>query len=242
MTTWEPPVTPPAPAPAAYSIGDALGYGWRKFSDNAGRIIGYGVLLALPILALYGLIIGIFISNSTTTTDPITGTTTSTMNMSAGTGIILTIAYVAVVVLALLVTIGVVRATVRILDGQAFGLGDLVSFDRVGTAIVTSILTTLGTLVGLILCILPGIAFAFLANYSVWFVIDKKQSPVTAIKSSIAMVRANLGNAILLTLVVIAVSIAGELACGVGLFVALPVTYIAMGYSYRKFSGEDVVA
>lgn len=234
-----------APAPAPYSVGDAIGYGWKKFEANAARMLGYGVLLMIPFALAYGAeFAGQIALSVKRQQDRENGVDTTFNNVHVAPWIFIVVAvvYLAFLLYSLVVHVGIVRATTRVLDGEAWSLGTFFSFDRVGAVFVTGLLTTLGGLLGLVLCILPGIAFWFLTQYAVWFVVDKRQSPVTAIKSSIALVRANLGNAILFFLLYFAITMAGECLCFVGLLVAIPVTYIGTGYTYRKFQNEPVAA
>ena len=101
--------------------------------------------------------------------------------------------------------------------------------------------TWIGTVVGTALCIIPGIIFAFLAQFAVPFVVDRSLSPVESIKASIATVRSNLGGALLSWIVQYAVVLVGELLCAIGLVVAFPIAQLIQIYTYRKLSGGQVV-
>ena len=65
---------------------------------------------------------------------------------------------------------------------------------------------------------------------------------VDAITSSVKLVSANLGQALLLALLSFVIVLIGACLCGVGLLVAYPVVTIATAYAYKKFRNQPVAA
>jgi uncharacterized membrane protein len=108
--------------------------------------------------------------------------------------------------------------------------------------IITSLLIGAMTFVGLLLCILPGFAVLFFTSFALYFVIDRGEDAVTALKSSFTMVKNNFGVLLLFFLASLAAAIVGACACGVGLLVAIPVVVLAQAYTYRTLNGDPVTA
>jgi len=79
------------------------------------------------------------------------------------------------------------------------------------------------TFVGLILCILPGLAVMFFTMFWGYFVVDKNMGPMDAIKASVDLVKNNVGAVIIFLLLSWVVTFVGFIALCVGLLVALPV-------------------
>ena len=60
-------------------------------------------------------------------------------------------------------------------------------------------------------CVIPGLIFAFFAEWFGWFLLDKKLSPIDSIKASFTFVSQNLGVLILFFLASLVVTFIGEL-------------------------------
>ena len=126
--------------------------------------------------------------------------------------------------------------------GQKIDVGQAFAGINWGQVILASLITGLLTFVGLILCILPGLAVIFFTSYTLFFVIDRNLSAVDAIKASFNMVKDNVGVLILFWLATVAAQIVGACLCLVGLLVAVPVVIIAQAYTYRTLNGDPVTA
>ena len=108
--------------------------------------------------------------------------------------------------------------------------------------IIASLIVAAATMIGLVLCILPGLVVMFLTAFTFYFIIDKGMSALHGIRASISFTIANAGTLIVFFLACIAAYIGGALLCGVGLLVAIPVVVIAQAYAYRTLQGEQVAA
>jgi uncharacterized membrane protein len=111
---------------------------------------------------------------------------------------------------------------------------------NVGTVIVAGLLVGLGVGIGTLLCFIPGLIVGFFSQFYVWFIVDQQMGAFDAIKASFAFVNRNLGTVLIFYLASLAAFFVGALACGIGLLVAVPVVYIAQGYTYRKLQGGYV--
>jgi uncharacterized membrane protein len=222
-------------------------WSWNKFTQNAAALI-------VPVLA-YGAVITVFAlvaallpmvfgqSTSTSYTNSY-GETTSGVEISYGPASIavMVVGYVLVFIAVVIMHAGLLSGCLDIADGKPVTIGSFFKPRNLGPAFVAALLIAFGILVGSILCIIPGLIFAFLTLFALPFVIDRSLSPVESIKASIATARANIAPALLSWLVQYAVMVVGQLLCGVGVIVALPISVLIQVYTYRKLSGGQVVA
>ncbi|ANZ27196.1 MULTISPECIES: hypothetical protein [Rhodococcus] len=221
------------PPRAQINIGDALNYGWRKFSENVGGWLSLAGVIVVAALVFGALMFGVVMAS--TTTDRYGYST----GMS-GVGIVVMIVLIVAFVIGMLVVqAAAVRGALYELDGHKPALKDFFRVGSLGPILLVSLLIAVGTLLGS-LVIVGGIIVAFLTVWALHFVIDQRQDAVTAIKSSASAAAANVGQLILLWLVLSAINFVGALLCYVGLLVTVPVTTIAYAYAYRVVTGGRV--
>ncbi len=217
--------------PPQLSVGDAISFGWRKFSSNPGVWIAMVVIAFL----IQALINGIFNGfDYTQDTDNISFATTFSVANLIGTLVTAVVGY--------LIEAAFVRGALGEVDGRKPAFGTFLQVGPIGAVILTGLLVGIGTSVGLLLCIIPGLVFAFLTWWAMPFVVDRNQDAITAIKSSYRAITSNAGTLFLLALALVGLNILGALLCGLGLLVSIPVTIIASTYAYRLTTGGPVVA
>jgi len=102
-------------------------------------------------------------------------------------------------------------------------------------AVVAQILVVIA---GLILLIVPGVILSVSLKFSPFFVIDKGAGPVEALFMSAHVTRGKRWAVFELLVLLAAINIAGLFAFIVGIFVALPVTSLALVRAYRTLSND----
>jgi hypothetical protein len=217
----------PAPHRAPFSATDAIGYGWKGFTANIGPL----VLIGLVLIVATGL------SNWLSQGFESLGLTIIGSVLSA--------------FISLVISLGLIRAALSILDGGRPSVEQLVSTKDIGPYIIASLLVALIVTVGLVLCIIPGLVAGFLLQFYGYAIIDRKSdsvttapqsSPTGSLRASFEVVAGNVGPLILLAVLCFLLNVAGALLCGVGLLVTVPVTSIAIAYAWRYFSGGRIAA
>lgn len=217
-------------------VQDAFSYGWNTFTQNVGVILG-GVLTYVAVLA--GLSIAfwaILVGTAQTTVDPVTGEVSTAGGFAFGFGTFLFVAVL--VVLGFLVQAAVVNVSLLVTRGKKLEYADFFRYPNLGTVILAALLIGLATGV-LAITIVGPIVFVFFAQFTLFYVIDKKLGVFDAFKASFTVVSRNLGTVVLLFLGVYLAQLVGTLLCYVGLLVALPVAQIATAYVYRRLNGEQ---
>ncbi len=214
-----------------WHVGDALGYGWARFKGGGFRpyVVG-AVLLALGIMLAS--VIGVLLRSR------FVGSSTS-----LGTNLL-----VGALVLGLMVTVtqvlaaGYLRQALVVVDGGVFRAREVLSTDGLGPVVLTSLVIGAGTFVGSLLCYLPGLAVAFLGQWSLYFVVDKGLGPWDAIRASVDLVRSHLTESLVWFVVAGLVVAAGAALLGVGLLLALPVMLVGGAYTFRVITGDAPVS
>ena len=218
--------TPPAyGAPAGgggggVAVGDIVGYGWKKFQEYVGQII-VAVLIYFVVIAAFSFL-GNIISSSI---DSVIGS--------------LLFTFIQLVVQSA-ISIILIRAVLMVVDGKQIDTAALFSSDNLGPYIIGSILISIGTIIGLVLCVIPGLIFLFLTYFWNFFIVDKNMEPVDAIKASIDLIKNNVGTVLAWAVVAIVISFVGIILCCVGYLVAAPVVFIGNAYLYRRLNNEPV--
>jgi uncharacterized membrane protein len=204
---------------AAFSVGDALSYGWQKFVQYIGQII----VIVLIIFAVQ-LVINILSQALQAGSD------------SLFIGLTLSFALTAVsIFVSFLLQAGLIRAALAITRGEAPEPSMLFQTDKLGPYAVAAIIVSLLVFVGLLLCCIPGLIVAFFTYFFGFYVIDRDVAPVDSIKASVKLVQDNFGQVLLLMIVVVLLNL---VTCGL----ASGVTFIALGYAYKTLNGEPVAA
>jgi uncharacterized membrane protein len=104
----------------------------------------------------------------------------------------------------------------------------------------TTMQTIIIAAVGAIMALVVTIYFSIKYQFAQYFTVSEKQGPMTAIKSSAAITKGEVGNLFLFGLLVVLVNIAGALVLLIGLLATIPTTMIATAYVFRKLQGKGV--
>lgn len=235
---------PPSGAPAygaptaGTSVGDAFSWGWTKFTQQVGPFL-LGVLAYLAVIVVVtAVLFAVILGGTVASVDP------DTQELRNGAGVGLVFGYLVVAAVAVLLSAfmqaGVTRATLEVADGRRIEVGTFFRFDDFGKVVVAALLVGLGTAVGVLLFVIPGLVFAFLAQFTLFYVIDKRMAPVDAIRASFTLVSRNLGAVLLLFLAVYAANLVGSALCGIGQLVSFPVGLLATTWMYRRLQDEPV--
>lgn len=205
-------------------VGAAIGYGWKKFTENVGPFI----ILFLAVFVV-GIVLAI-IQGAITPENAAAAWIVSAL-LSGITYIIMQI-----------VQAGVWRAGLAVTRGEKPSVEMLTETNNIVPFVLTNIVVGIGFIIGFILCVIPGIIWLIFTAFASLNALDKGMDPIQAIKSSIDMVKAHAGRVILILIAVYIVYIIGACAFGIGLLVTAPVALVALVYTYRLLGNEPVAA
>lgn len=131
-------------------------------------------------------------------------------------------------------SLGASRIALNIVSGREATVGMLFGEGRkLLKAFVASILFGLMVAIGLVLLVVPGIYLALRFGQYMVAIVDKDLGVIDSFKYSSSITTNNRVNLFVLALFGILLTIAGLLACIVGVFVVMPVIWLAAVVAYR---------
>lgn len=90
---------------------------------------------------------------------------------------------------------------------------------------------------GLLFFIIPGCYVWARYGFYPFFILDRKSEPLKALGQAAELSRGHVGHLFILFLCCACLNILGLLLLGLGFFVTLPVTLIALAHTYRQLTG-----
>jgi uncharacterized membrane protein len=140
--------------------------------------------------------------------------------------------------IAVFFAMGMTRYALKLCRGEPNGFGDLFSGGPFLSFLGAALLVLLGVLGGTILCIVPGVILALGWVFSRQLVVDGRAGALDSLKASWRMTTGHKVQLFVLMLFSIGVALAGLCACGVGIFVAVPVIFFAHTGVYLRLIGQ----
>jgi uncharacterized membrane protein len=206
-------------AAAPFSVGESVSYGWNAYWKNVGPLVGITIV--------------IFIVN-------VVGSALGQLSDSVVFGVVMSLIGWLV---GLLLSFGLIRASLAVTRGEKPEVGMLFATDGFGPYIVASILFEIGVLIGLVLCIIPGIIFGIIFMFYGYVIAENPDlaSPTDALRRSADITRGHRWELFALGLILLLINIVGVVACLVGLVFTYGISAIAIAYAYRSLSGAPVV-
>ena len=105
--------------------------------------------------------------------------------------------------------------------------------------LVATILITVFTAIGSLLCIIPGLVVAAMYKFTYLFILDKRMDFWPAMQSSHAIVKNDYFGFTMFLLALAGINILGALCCIVGILVSIPITFAAITVAYSEIVGFD---
>jgi uncharacterized membrane protein len=106
------------------------------------------------------------------------------------------------------------------------------------TFLLTWVLYGLVVGIGLVLLVVPGVILALMFGFSGFLVVDRKLDPIEAFRESNRLTKGVKGQLLGFALLLLGVNILGAMALGVGLFLTVPMTFIAAAYVFRRLQAR----
>jgi uncharacterized membrane protein len=140
----------------------------------------------------------------------------------------------------LLLLLGLIRASLEVVDGATPRLGEVFRPDGYGPYLAASIFFLGGTYLGIVLLIVPGVVFAVVFQFYGYVVAEHPDITATAaLRRSAEITRGTRLRLIGLAVVLVCLNLAGAL-CVVGLIVTYGISALALAYVYRVLSGQPI--
>lgn len=228
-----------------FQVGEALGFAWDRFKGNWLFWVLF-VLLTFVVFVL---------SNAGSASeyqeqmqqlraasDP--EAQGAALGAAAWTGVSFgsgSLGIIGFLILSVLSALGI-NAGLREVSGEKATWGNLFKVSSYGMIILTALLLFVANVIGACLCGLGSIALAIFAPFTYHHVVDKGLGAWTAFISSFRLVGKNFGAVFLLELALLGINILGSIPFGLGLFITLPLSIVAMAFAFRRITGGPVAA
>jgi uncharacterized membrane protein len=143
-------------------------------------------------------------------------------------------------IVTLIVTVGVIRGSLRATRGQLVGFDALLDGYNLGRYLLFQLVYAFLVGFGILLCILPGLLVIFFFQLGPYYVLDRGMGVREALTASAQAIRRNLAAAFLMTVLNALVLVLGGLFFGVLTLLTLPIATLFTTYLYREFNDEPV--
>jgi uncharacterized membrane protein len=232
---------PVPPSPDRKDVGAAISWAFDRFRANAAAFVGLAaVVTVIQIVQQVGTrpLENILVDCSNPGSPGQVNACTAALGLSAIVAIVIALVFS---LLAFIAQIGVQRASIRSTQGIAPSFSEMFTTQNLGKYILYVILMAVLFVLGLALCILPGIIVLFLLQLGPYYILDKGMGVMEALKASVNAVTKNVGPAIVMTIVNALVTILGGMLFGILTLVTLPFACLFTAHMYRQFNNEPVV-
>jgi hypothetical protein len=193
---------------------ETLGEAWRILQSNIGTWVGATVIMLVCVVGL-NLVLRIIAGHS----------------MGAQG-----VATVGSWIISFFFQCGMARMAVRQVRGEQVQVGDLFSVtDVIGAVALGAVLYSLLTMIGFVLCILPGIILSGLLLLMPFLIADQRMDAAAALSSSMNAMKTDLLMAVLFIFVAGIIVLVSAIPCGLGTLVTIPMVFVAEALIYRDF-------
>ncbi len=197
-----------------FLIDEALQFGWQIMKKNFFFFVG--ILLFILAIQFIPVVLA---------------------NFDFASDIVLLVIYLLIMLVSIVIGMGVVKISLNFYDDKKNSFLTLFSaYKLFFIYLLATILYTLIVFLGFILLIIPGVYLAIRFSFFEYFIIDKKMGVIKSLKESWKITKGNFWGLLAFMFIVAVINILGAFALLLGLFVSIPITWIAWAFIYRKLS------
>lgn len=201
------------------SLSGIVDASWRSVKEHIGTFILMSIVAFIPYLVVY--IIGMV-----------------AMDKSVVLGVLLILLAMVLLFTAL---VGFFGIALSVVNNQPFVFADLFKhYNKVPSYIGASLLYGIITTGGYLLFILPGIYWNVRFSQYTYFVMDRGEGPVQALKSSWALTNKSFWDVFGMQAVMGAVLMLTLLPLGLGMLIILPFSAIIRAHTYKELVANPV--
>jgi len=201
-----------------FSIEEAIRFGWETMKENIGFFIGVTVILFLITGALAFL-------------EEATKESSAPIHV-----LIMVVSYI----ISWLVGFGYnTIIPLKFIDNKQPDINDLFGgFAYFSNVILATLVFTLAVVGGMLLFVIPGIYAAIIFFFFSFFIYDNDLKPMESLKASMKLTEGVRMKILGYFFAIAGVNIVGILACGIGIFVSIPISVMATAYVYRTLRSQ----
>ena len=222
------------------NTGDAISVAWRHFSRQWVPWV-LSMLAMMASMSVLGATTSMIVSATkiTKTSTSIYGATQTTE--PSGVGLVATaIFYIIMWVVAVVYLINSYRNAFRMTQGETIVVRDFFKLSGLGTPLIVIILCEIIVSIGMLLFIIPGIIAIFVLMYVPVAAVINNSTVGRAFSEGFAAFKNNIGQSILLVVLLGLITLGGLLMC-IGGLVTTPLTSIALVVGFLVATGRNLV-
>ena len=136
-------------------------------------------------------------------------------------------------------SVGLHRIWIAAARGQSVSFGMLFGgFDRYFAMLGCGLLMAIVIEIGFLCCVAPGVMALIGLGFAPWFVVEQKMGPIDALKASWRISMGQKWKLLVYMLLTMVVGMAGEMACGIGLYAAYAIIFVGYAVIYLRLTGQ----
>ncbi|MFA5105138.1 MAG: hypothetical protein WC527_08190 [Candidatus Margulisiibacteriota bacterium] len=198
------------------SLSDALAFGWNAMKTN----LWFFVVTFLILVVI----------------------TCAQSLLTSGGSFVSFIFLLAFYAINLIVGMGIIKISLKLVDGQKPEYSDLYSsYPLFWSYLGGSILFGIMACIGYMLLIIPGIIISLQFGLFGYLVVDKGSAAISSLQQSSKVTNGAKWKLFGLALLSIFINIVGLLCLGIGLIATIPTTIVAWAYAYRKLLAQTSI-
>ncbi|MFI2366416.1 hypothetical protein [Promicromonospora sp. NPDC019610] len=222
---------------APFAVGEALSFGWSRFTGNWLFWVLF-ILLSFAVGAIFNASsIGDYqeINQAAMRGDISSSTATGVSFGGSLLGLI------GGIINSILGALGI-NAALREVSGEKATWGTLFKVNSYPMIILAALLLLVAGFVGVLLCGLGLIALAIFAPFTYHNVVDRNLNAWDALTGSFRLVGKNFGSVFLLELALLGINLLGAIPCLLGWFITFPLSLLALAFAFRRLTGGPVAS
>jgi uncharacterized membrane protein len=136
---------------------------------------------------------------------------------------------------------GITNFSLKVARGAPYSFNDLFGGAPYFVSVLVAYLVYMvAVIVGLALLVVPGVIVALGLMMTFPVIIDRNLGPIEGLTESWRITDGQKTNLFVFSLIAFGLIVAGACACGIGMFLVMPILYIAQMYIYLKLTGQPV--
>lgn len=155
-------------------------------------------------------------------------------------GVVAVLLNIVLYVVQLALSVGLIKIALGVVDGKAVKIDwlweSVSDFRLLAFYFLTSLIVGLATALGFVLLVIPGVIVMVKLAFAMYFVVDKMQSPMDAVKSSWNATKGLFFGLLIFFVVIVVMNLVAAMLLALPLLVSVPVSMVAGARLYRKIS------
>ena len=231
-----------SPAPRI-DIGTAFRWGLVSFKRSPGVLVGLaGIVFVIYIIQGLGSgpISDLLEQTLADCGNPASAECQAAVESSMSAILVTLVMSVFFTALAGIAKYGIYRATIGMSRDRAPLLADMLPEAHFGTFALFAVIYSIATIVGLGLCIVPGLVVILFFQLTPFYILDKGLPFGEALRASARAARGNLVPMLILTVFIVGTMLIGSIFFGIFTLVLLPYSLLVTSHIYRQLNAEQV--